>query len=116
MPHSVRVRDLYEALSERLNLDWVAGRSGADEPLLSDDIDASRGRRRLLGWRLPHSNELLVSVQVALAVVLLLIVLAVTFLLIAIFVDAAAHWRNVFTVQRIIQIVILLITIPIIMY
>jgi HPr kinase/phosphorylase len=43
MPHSVRVRDLYEALSERLNLDWVAGRSGADEPLLSDDIDASTG-------------------------------------------------------------------------
>ena len=43
MPHSVRVRDLFEALVERLDLDWVAGQSGADEPLLSDARDTSTG-------------------------------------------------------------------------
>jgi len=43
MPHSVRVRDLYEELHERLHLTWVAGRSGADKTLLSPKTDASTG-------------------------------------------------------------------------
>ncbi len=43
MPHSVRVRDLFEALAERLDLDWVAGKNGADRPLLLDGEDASSG-------------------------------------------------------------------------
>jgi predicted permease len=52
---------------------WRASRGNLSAMLASDGIDASRGRRRLLGWRLPHANELLVSVQVALAVVLVVI-------------------------------------------
>ena len=43
MPHSVRVRDLFEGLSERLKLTWVAGQAGADEPLLKSGTDASIG-------------------------------------------------------------------------
>jgi HPr kinase/phosphorylase len=43
MPHSVRVRDLYDALHERLKLVWLAGRAGADKPLLADATDASSG-------------------------------------------------------------------------
>ncbi len=43
MPHSLRVQDLFEALSERLDLDWVAGKNGADRPLLLDGEDASTG-------------------------------------------------------------------------
>jgi HPr kinase/phosphorylase len=41
MPHSIRVRDLYDSLSERLNLSWVAGRVGADQPLLLPTTDTS---------------------------------------------------------------------------
>ncbi len=43
MPHSIRVRDLYDALSDRLELSWVAGEAGADNPLLSDPSEASTG-------------------------------------------------------------------------
>jgi len=43
MPHSIRVRDLYEALHERLQLTWIAGESGADNTLLSPDTNASTG-------------------------------------------------------------------------
>lgn len=43
MPHSVRVRDLVEALHERLQLSWIAGEQGIDEPLLADGNDASTG-------------------------------------------------------------------------
>ncbi|MCB1798734.1 MAG: HPr(Ser) kinase/phosphatase [Gammaproteobacteria bacterium] len=43
MPHNVRVKDLFDALHERLRLTWVAGKSGADKPLLSDNTDASSG-------------------------------------------------------------------------
>ncbi len=44
MPHSrIRVRDLYDALHERLRLTWIAGQGGADNPLLSQDTDASTG-------------------------------------------------------------------------
>lgn len=43
MPHNVRVKDLYDALRERLRLTWVAGQAGADRPLLAPDTDASSG-------------------------------------------------------------------------
>lgn len=43
MPHSIRVRDLHDALHERLRLAWVAGETGADRPLLSAAADASTG-------------------------------------------------------------------------
>ncbi|MGB5199949.1 MAG: HPr(Ser) kinase/phosphatase [Sedimenticolaceae bacterium] len=43
MPHSIRVRDLYEALHERLQLTWVAGQAGADRALLAADNDISSG-------------------------------------------------------------------------
>jgi len=43
MPRSARVGDLYDALRERLELTWVAGKQGSDSPLLSDDTDASTG-------------------------------------------------------------------------
>jgi len=43
MPHSIRVRDLYEALQERLRLTWIAGQGGAEKPLLSPNTDASTG-------------------------------------------------------------------------
>jgi HPr kinase/phosphorylase len=43
MPHSIRVKDLYEALRERLQLSWVAGEAGADSTLLSAETDASTG-------------------------------------------------------------------------
>lgn len=43
MPRSVRVRDLYDALHERLKLVWIAGRSGAETPLLAESTDASSG-------------------------------------------------------------------------
>jgi HPr kinase/phosphorylase len=41
MPHSIRVRDLFDSLSERLNLSWVAGLVGADKPLLLPSTDTS---------------------------------------------------------------------------
>lgn len=43
MPHNIRVRDLYEALHERLNLTWIAGRSGAGNALLDETSDANTG-------------------------------------------------------------------------
>jgi HPr kinase/phosphorylase len=43
MPHRIRVRDLHDALHERLNLAWVAGEAGAEKTLLSETIDASTG-------------------------------------------------------------------------
>ena len=43
MPHRIRVRDLYEALHERLQLTWVAGQAGADRALLAVDNDISSG-------------------------------------------------------------------------
>ncbi len=43
MPHSIRVRDLYEALQERLQLEWIAGQSGADSTILSAGSDAGTG-------------------------------------------------------------------------
>lgn len=43
MQRKVRVSDLYEALSERLQLTWIAGQSGADTAIISDNIDASTG-------------------------------------------------------------------------
>ena len=43
MPHNIRVRDLYEALRERLTLTWVAGEAGAENTLLAPDTDASTG-------------------------------------------------------------------------
>ena len=43
MPRSIRVRDLYDALRDRLELSWVAGESCADNPLLSDPAEASTG-------------------------------------------------------------------------
>lgn len=43
MPHSIRVRDLYDALRERLRLTWIAGKSGADSPLLAEESDTSTG-------------------------------------------------------------------------
>lgn len=43
MPHSVRVKDLFDRLHERLRLIWVAGKAGADSTLLSATSDASTG-------------------------------------------------------------------------
>lgn len=43
MPHRIRISDLFEALRERLDLEWIAGNSGADNPLLTDSTDASTG-------------------------------------------------------------------------
>ncbi len=43
MPHRIRVKDLYEALHERLRLTWVAGEAGADNTLLSAKTDANTG-------------------------------------------------------------------------
>ena len=43
MQHSIRVRDLYDALHERLQLTWVAGQAGAEKPLLSPDTDPTTG-------------------------------------------------------------------------
>ena len=43
MPRSVRVKDLYEALHERLQLTWIAGQAGADKPLIDDGTDAGTG-------------------------------------------------------------------------
>ncbi len=43
MPHNVRVRDLFDALSDRLQLSWIAGEAGADNPILSDPSEASTG-------------------------------------------------------------------------
>jgi HPr kinase/phosphorylase len=43
MPHSIRVRDLFDALCERLSLTWVAGEAGAENPVLSEDSDTSTG-------------------------------------------------------------------------
>ena len=43
MPHSVRVKDLFDRLHERLRLSWVAGNAGADSALLSATSDASTG-------------------------------------------------------------------------
>jgi HPr kinase/phosphorylase len=41
MQHSVRVRDLFESLRERLRLSWVAGQTGAEQPLLLPSTDTS---------------------------------------------------------------------------
>ena len=35
MPHKVKIQHLYDALRERLQLTWLAGRAGADRPLIS---------------------------------------------------------------------------------
>ncbi|MDJ0738295.1 MAG: HPr(Ser) kinase/phosphatase [Gammaproteobacteria bacterium] len=43
MPHSVRVRDLFDGLGERLQLSWIAGQAGADEPLLQPGTHAITG-------------------------------------------------------------------------
>lgn len=43
MPHRIRVKDLYEALHERLRLTWVAGEAGADNTLLGAKTDANTG-------------------------------------------------------------------------
>jgi HPr kinase/phosphorylase len=43
MPHSIRVRDLFDALHERLHLSWVAGRAGADRTLLAGKSDPNTG-------------------------------------------------------------------------
>ena len=43
MPRSVRVKDLFDRLHERLRLIWVAGKAGADSALLSATSDASTG-------------------------------------------------------------------------
>lgn len=43
MQHSVLVRDLFEALGDRLSLTWVAGKAGADRPLLLVGAGASTG-------------------------------------------------------------------------
>jgi HPr kinase/phosphorylase len=43
MPHRIRVRDLYEALHERLQLTWVAGQAGADRKLLAADNAINSG-------------------------------------------------------------------------
>lgn len=43
MPHSIRVTDLYDALQERLQLTWVAGKAGGSKTLLSGRSDASSG-------------------------------------------------------------------------
>ncbi|MCB1787815.1 MAG: HPr(Ser) kinase/phosphatase [Chromatiaceae bacterium] len=43
MPHSIRVNDLVDALSERLQLVWVAGRSGSNKTLLSGTSDTGSG-------------------------------------------------------------------------
>jgi len=43
MPHNIRVRDLHDALHERLRLVWVAGQAGAEKALLSGTADASTG-------------------------------------------------------------------------
>jgi HPr kinase/phosphorylase len=43
MPDSTRVHDLYDALHERLQLSWIAGRAGGDRPVLAPDTDASSG-------------------------------------------------------------------------
>jgi len=39
MPHKVRVRDLYEALRDKLRLQLIAGESGLDRALLDDTLD-----------------------------------------------------------------------------
>ena len=43
MPHRVKVSDLFEALSQRLQLSWVAGRSGSEKAIISDGIDSGTG-------------------------------------------------------------------------
>jgi HPr kinase/phosphorylase len=43
MPPRIRVQDLFEGLKDRLKLTWIAGRSGADTPLMADDTDPSSG-------------------------------------------------------------------------
>lgn len=43
MSTRVRVQDLFEGLQDRLQLTWIAGRSGADTPLMADDTDPSSG-------------------------------------------------------------------------
>ncbi len=39
MPHSVRLRDLYEALRDKLQLTLLAGEKGLDKPLLDERLD-----------------------------------------------------------------------------
>jgi len=41
MPRSIRVKDLYEALRERLTLEWLAGKTGAGVPLLAEDTSTT---------------------------------------------------------------------------
>lgn len=43
MPHSIRVQDLYDALNERLQLVWLAGKNGRNKTLLSGTTDTSVG-------------------------------------------------------------------------
>lgn len=43
MPARIRVQDLFEGLQDRLQLSWIAGRSGADTPLMAEDTDPSSG-------------------------------------------------------------------------
>lgn len=43
MPHNIQVRDLHDALHERLQLVWVAGQAGASKALLSSAAEASTG-------------------------------------------------------------------------
>jgi len=40
MPHRVKIRHLYDALRERLQLTWLAGRAGANRPLITGDESA----------------------------------------------------------------------------
>ncbi|RMG38829.1 MAG: HPr(Ser) kinase/phosphatase [Gammaproteobacteria bacterium] len=39
MPHSIRVRHLYDSLREKLQLELVAGKAGLERPLLDEDLD-----------------------------------------------------------------------------
>jgi HPr kinase/phosphorylase len=42
MPHTLKIQRLYDALRERLQLSWLAGRGGADRALLTAEPDAER--------------------------------------------------------------------------
>ncbi len=39
MPHSIRVRDLYESLRDKLKLQLIAGEGGLDQSLLDEELD-----------------------------------------------------------------------------
>jgi HPr kinase/phosphorylase len=66
MPHRVKIQHLYDALRERLQLAWLAGKEGADRTLI--EANAQGGRRIIAGplnFIHPHRVQVVGPAEVA---------------------------------------------------